>query len=290
MDSNRSKSVLRPLYLLLVLSLVFAVLKLWAGFLADSASLRSVGFNNTADFLYGLILYLGLWVSIQPADSDHPEGHYRYESVVGVIVGFIILGSGVFVHFDALRTFLYGQEIKLSGFSLFVLLSSIGLKFLLAWHLKTTGKSNNSPALLAIGQDQFGDILADSTVIFALITSYCGWAILDPIIAVVIGLLILKIGFDTLRENLGHLTGQAAERKLENEFEKIIRNKTKFAGPTELKTHYVGPRLHLSFVLRAGKNKTLEELHAEEEKVRQRLLEHDLVERVYIHLEPINSN
>ena len=283
---DKQKKIMWPLYFLTAMSLTLALLKLWAGYAVGSSSLRSMGLNNTADFFYSIILVLGMWVSLQPADDNHPEGHYRYESLVGVGVGSLIVISGLLALYDAYLTIIGERLIKLTALPLVILSGSIGIKVAFSWYLKRLGETVNSPALVAISRDQLGDILADGSVIFALISSRYLWPVLDPVIAALIGVFILKIGYDALRENIGHLTGESASRRLQQKAHELVANETEFDGPYHLRAHHVGPKVFLSFVLRADGNRTLSKLHAEEEKIRDKLLNLDLIERVYIHLEP----
>ncbi len=285
----KNNKILRPLYFLSAMSLSFAGLKLWAGYISGSSSLRSMGLNNSADFLYSIIMLLGMWMSIQPADSNHPEGHYRYESLVGITIGLLIITSGFLVQWDALQTFIEETTVELSILPIFVLGLSILVKLLFVFYLKKMKEMANSPALQALSNDQLSDILGDFSVLFALFSSRFLWPVLDPIVAALIGLFILKLGYETVRRNFGHLTGESASQNLQKKAYEIIINSTRFEGPYHLKAHHVGPRVFLSFVLRAPGNKDLHSLHAEEEKIRAALLELPPVERVYIHLEPQDS-
>ncbi len=282
----KQKKILRPLYFVAAMSFSFALLKLWVGYSSGSSSLRSMGLNNSADFLYSLIMILGMWMSIQPADSNHPEGHYRYESIVGISIGLLIISSGFLVQYDALQTFLHGRKLSFIALPLIVQSTSIAIKIGFAWYLKQMAETASSPALQALSRDQISDVLADSSVVFALFSARFLWPALDPLVAALIGLFIIKIGFDSLRENFGHLTGEAASGELRHQVEEIIRSETKFAGPFHLKAHHVGPRVFLSFMLKAPGNKRLATLHDEEERIRRKLLKIEPVERVYIHLQP----
>ncbi len=282
----KSKQVLRPVYLLLIISLGLSVLKLWVGFWLDSSALRSVGFNNAADFLYGIVLYLGLWVSIQPPDANHPEGHQRFESLVGIFVGLIITVSGLYVLYDAGWTFYYGRRVTLNPAGIVVIAGSMAIKAVLSWHCMREGKKLHSPAVKALGRDQASDILADLTVLVALVTAAVGWRWLDPLVALLMAFAIMKVGVGTLIENVNHITGRAAPEDLVDKIKKIVADDNNFYGPTGIKTHFVGPRVHISLIVETESSRPLGEVHAAEEKLREKLKEINKIERIFIHVEP----
>ncbi|MGM0381644.1 MAG: cation diffusion facilitator family transporter [bacterium] len=281
-----NKKVLIPVYVFLIISLGLAGLKLWMGFWLDSSALRSVGVNNAADFLYGIVLYLGLWVSIQPPDRSHPEGHQRFESLVGIFVGIVITVSGIYVLYDAAWTFYFGRQVTLNAAGIIVILGSMTVKSVLSWYCNREGKKLRSPALKALGRDQASDILADATVLVALLTVNFGWQLLDPLVALIIALTIIKVGVSTLTENINHITGRAAPPDLIEEIKKIVKADKKFEGPTSIRSHFVGPRVHISLVVKADPALPLGKVHGAEEQMKQKILALDTVERVYIHVEP----
>jgi len=283
---ENDKQVLRPVYLLLFISLGLAGLKLWAGYVQDSSALRSVGINNAADLLYGLVLWAGLWMSIQPPDSTHPEGHRRFESLVGIFVGAVVLLSGLYVLVDAGWSFYAGREVLFDPLGIVVLLGSILIKMGFSWYCSREGKRLGSPALRAISKDQLSDILNDTVVIVALLGVYFGLKLLDVLVAVFIGLFIMKIGLETCIENIDHLTGRVAPPEIIDKVNRIIDRDKIFGGPYEIKAHHVGPLIHISLVVRAEGSETLGNIHEAEENLKDKLKKLDKISRVYIHVEP----
>lgn len=282
----KEKQILRPVYLVLIISFGLAVLKLWVGFWLDSSALRSVGFNNAADFMYAIVLYMGLWVSIQPADANHPEGHRRFESLVGIFVGSIIILSGLYVLYDAGWTFFYGRKVIVNPAGIVAIIGSMAVKSGLSWHCIREGKRLNSPAVKALGRDQATDILSDFTVLVALLTVALGWRLLDPLVALMMAFAIMKVGVETLTENINHLTGRAAPPDLVGKIKELVTAEGNFSGPTDVRTHFVGPRVHISLVVETKPSRPLGEVHAAEEALKVKIMELDRVGRVYIHVEP----
>ncbi len=275
---------------LLVVNFGLAGLKLLFGYAIGSSALRSDGFNNTADFVYTLLLAVGLWISSRPADESHPEGHGRFESLVGLVVSVVIFATGVFVLWDAFQSFTHVPDIRMSQPAVILVTLSIGVKGVTGWFLTKEGNRLNSSPLNAIGRDQMGDMLADVAVIFAMLAVYYEVFWLDSLVAGGIGVSILLIGWGPFRRHLKDLTGRAPGTDLQQEIEDILGRLSLFEEVVLLRAHYVGPTLHVSLTTTAPADTSLGEVHEAEEALRQKILELEDVSRVFIHVEPPDAN
>lgn len=274
------------LVLLLLVNFVLAGLKLYLGYEIHSSALRSDGWNNAADFVYSLLLTVGVWISSQPPDETHPEGHARFESLVGMVVSLIIFGTGLVVLRDAYYAFVSPVELTFDRWALGLVLASMVVKAGTGWFLFREGRRLDSSALSAIGRDQSGDVLADGAVVAAMVAATVNLHWLDPLVAGAIGLTILYIGLEPFLQNLRGLTGGAPARDLRDRIEERVDDHDELIGLTSLRAHHVGPSLHVSLTVKAPADMTLGNLHDLEEKLRDEILEIPKVSRVFIHLEP----
>lgn len=274
------------LVLLLLINFVLAGLKLYLGYEIHSSALRSDGWNNAADFVYSLLMAAGVWISSQPPDDTHPEGHARFESLVGLVVSLVIFGTGLYVVRDAYYAFVRPVDITLNSWALGLVLASIIVKGITGWFLLREGRRLDSSALSAIGWDQSGDVLADAAVVAAMGTAVLELHWIDPLVAGLIGFTIIYIGLEPFLQNLRGLTGGAPSRNLRQEVEDRVRQHEELIGMTSLRAHHVGPSLHVSITVKAPADMTLGNLHDLEEELRDELLEIPKVSRVFIHIEP----
>lgn len=272
--------------LLMGLNLTLAALKLSLGYAAHSSALRSDGWNNAADFIYSLLLTAGLWVSTQPPDESHPEGHDRFQSMMGFLVAMVILGTGLFVLYDSYTTFLDPRETLIGTAEIILVSTSVVLKAAIGWFLLQEGQRLDSPALRAIGWDQTADIFADLAVLAALAATYFELYWIDPLVAFLIGLLILRIGWEPLSENFGYLTGRAPDENLRSRIKPLIETSDFFDSISSLRAHYVGPTLHVLLTVNAPGTTPLNEIHEAEERLRREILKLPDVSRAFIHVEP----
>src|SRR5260370_7284076 len=76
-------------------SAALAVAKIVVGLAAHSVAVVSDGIESTGDVLTSGLVYIGLRVASKPADADHPYGHGRFELLMGLGVGLMLMLAGV---------------------------------------------------------------------------------------------------------------------------------------------------------------------------------------------------
>lgn len=289
-ETDQFSEYLRSIVSLLVLNLVLGSSKLILGYVGQSSAMRSDGWNNSADFLYSVLLTAGLWLSTRPADQSHPEGHERFESLLGILISAVIILTGAYVLWDSVVTFFNPRAVQIGAIGAGVLILSMGLKGGIAWFLVNEENRLSSPALGAIGRDQAGDVLADLSVLAAMLSSYFSHQWIDPAVAGMIGLLILKLGWDPMVENIQHLTGRAPSDDIVQSIKQRVADESQLHDPTHVRAHYVGPSLHVSLTVKASGNSQLDEVHREEERLRDSIMALGDVGRVFIHVEPFEAD
>lgn len=287
---KRFRSYLPSLVALFVANLGLATAKVLLGYLDDSAALRAVGWNNAADFVYTVLLGAGLFVSFQPPDADHPEGHGRFESLIGFVVALIIIGTGLYVLYDAVVALFETHQPDFSQWAFLAIGVSIATKVAVGWFLLYQSNQLDSSVLQAIGYDQMADSLADLSVFGAWGATLIGYPIIDPLAGGVIGGLIVYLGVEPFNRHLSDLTGRAPDRDLRDEAEPGVEKTDHLTALSTLRAHRVGPATYLSVTVKAPGDTPLQDVHEAEEALQDHLGEIDDVERVFVHVEPPGVN
>jgi cation diffusion facilitator family transporter len=269
-------------------------MKLVTGVLTGSASILSEAAHSATDLVASVVAFVAVRGSISPPDESHNYGHGRFENIASVFEGVILLGVGGWVIFGAVNSILNGAELELLGLGIGVMaLSAVVNLFVSGWLLRVA-RETDSRALEAEGYNLRTDVWGAAGValglVFALTT---GWAVLDPIIAALIGLAILwtalrLISGSTrvlLDESLPPSELEVVERVIEDE----ISNEEAIRGFHKLRARKSGPQRHIDFHLQLKAQTTLGEAHkisdSLEERIRRTLTNSD----VLIHLEDDRS-
>jgi len=88
------KSYVRAFYITIIGNLLLVAVKAVVASLTGSAALYAETANSASDVVYSLLMVFGLWISQKPPDHSHPQGHSRFEPLVGLLVTFSMAFAG----------------------------------------------------------------------------------------------------------------------------------------------------------------------------------------------------
>ena len=240
--------------------------KLAAGVMTGSVSILSEAVRSATDLVASIVAFMAVRSSASPPDESHNYGHGRFENLAGIFEGAILLGVGGWVIFGAVNGIVNGAELELLGLGIAVMaLSAVVNLFVSSWLLRVA-RETDSRALEAEGYNLRTDVWGAAGVALGLIAALAtDWTILDPIIAGLIGLVILwtalrLISGSTrvlLDESLPEEELAVIERVIENE----IENEEAVRGFHKLRARKSGSERHVDFHLQLRAQTTLGEAH-----------------------------
>jgi cation diffusion facilitator family transporter len=268
--------------------------KLVAGVLTGSASVLSEAVHSATDLVASVVAFVAVRRSESPPDESHNYGHGRFENLAGVFEGVILLGVGAAVIYGAVDGILNGVRLELLGFGIGVMALSAVVNFFVSRRLLRVAHETDSRALEAEGYNLRTDVWGAAGVALGLIAALAtGWTVLDPIIAAVIGLVILWTAFRLISGSTRVLLDESLPEEELSVVEDVIggevRSDPRIRGYHKLRARKSGPQRHIDFHLQLRAETTLGEAHkisdALEERIRRNLPNSD----VLIHLEDDRS-
>lgn len=286
--SQKNENLLyrKALFLTLGGNLLLAISKGIVASISGSAAIYADAANSISDVVYSLLMVLGLWMAIQPPDLSHPQGHSRFEPVVGLIVTLSIGFAGFEAARNAYQRYMQGGEIVAWGLPTLVLLVSAAIKAGMFVAIKRIAKQLSSPTLNTTAQDNLSDVLTSIAAFVGVLASNWIHPLADPIAGFLVAIWIFRQAFLAGKENLGFLTGKSVSQE---EVKKFIVAAEGIPGVLQvhhIMSDYVGPRLMLDLHINVDGNKTLIEVHEITDNVIKRLEEFPDVDRAYVHVEP----
>ena len=209
-------SRLRAGWLSLAVGLLVFGGKFGAFLLTGSTAVLSDALESIVNVAAGALLVFSLIVAARPPDRDHPYGHGKVEFFSAGIEGAFVFGAGGLILFEAARALLQGPELQRLGAGLGLLAVFGGVNALLGLYLVRVGRRTRSAALLADGKHVLADVWTTVAVIAGLVAvSLTGWLLLDPLIALAVGLHVLREGYHLVRDAIGGLMDAADAEELE---------------------------------------------------------------------------
>ena len=243
---SREKLIIRTSFIGICANIFLSAFKASIGFLSGSIAIVLDSVNNLSDALSSVITIIGTKLAGKPADKKHPFGHGRVEYITAMVIAIIILYAGITSLIESVKKILNPTIPEYSGLSIIILLVAIFIKIALGLFVKAMGKKANSDSLIASGKDALMDsIISASTVAAAFI--FIIWKLpVEAYLGVIISIVIIKAGFETLRETVSKILGERIESNIAKEIKSTINNVDKeIYGTYDLVLNNYGPDYHL---------------------------------------------
>lgn len=216
---------------------IIIVTKIIAGMLSGSISIISEAIHSLSDFLASVLTFFAVTRSAEPADKEHPFGHGKYEDMSGFIEGGLIIFAGCFIIFESANKLIKGYTLQTeSMLGIYVMALAVVANFVVSRYLFYVAKKSDSVSLLADAEHLSTDIFSSLGVLVGLVLiKITGIAALDPIVAIVVAVIILKTGFTISKETLNNLLDGSLPQEDIKKIETILKNNKVIKGFKNIK-------------------------------------------------------
>jgi len=264
------------------------LIKVVASFITGSISIRADAVHSALDLIAAVTTFIGVRISGRPADEQHPFGHGKAENISSTVVAGLIFAAAGIIIYSAVKRLIAGAPLELIEIGIYVTAAAIVINVLISRYLSKVARATDSLALEADARHLFSDVLSSCAVLVGLIAvRLTGLNILDPIIALLVALFILKVGYDTLRKSFGGLVDVSLPETEEVEIKScIIEHYSAVVSFHRLRTRKAGSQRYIDLHLVMPKNASVDEAHRMCDH-----LEQDIENRLHrasvtIHVEP----
>ena len=213
---ERSRAASHVTWVSIGVNLLLTTVQIVVGLLAHAQSLVADGFHSLADVLADFMVLAANKHSGSPADEDHPYGHERFETLASLALGLVLVFTGGGILYAAIGRLQHLDELPpVASIALWTACATIVGKELLFRYMLRVGERLRSPMLVANAWHARADAASSIVVAAGIGGSLLGWRFLDPIAAIVVGLMVMRMGWRFSWDALAELidTGiPAAER------------------------------------------------------------------------------
>ena len=263
--------------------------KLLIGSLTGSVAVTADAINNLSDAAGSVVSLVSMRLAQKPVDKEHPFGHGRMEYLGALAVGVMILVMGVETLLSGVRSILSPAEVAFGWVPFWLLVVSILMKGGLFLFYRAVGRLIDFPSLLAAAKDSLSDMLATFAVVVSMIVSHGFKIPIDGWMGVAVSMLVLKAGFDVVRETVDSLMGGRKNPELGREIITRMMRYEQILGTHDLLIHDYGP------------GRCIASIHAEVPADGNILVLHEIIDRaeheigeelnipLCIHMDPIVS-
>ncbi|HNX17898.1 MAG TPA: cation diffusion facilitator family transporter [Methanoregula sp.] len=271
------------------------VMKFVVGFAIGSVSIISEAIHSSMDLLASVIAFFSVKKSAEPPDAAHSFGHGKFEDISGLVEALLIFVAAIVIIVEAGLKLIRGGEQEFSSTLLYAGIAVMGISVLANWYVSTrlmkVAKETESIALESDAWHLRTDIYTSLGVFIGLILiHFTGLTILDPIIAIAVGLVILNAAVDLLKRSFADLIDHSIPKLDEDRIKTIIcEHASEYAGFHGLRTRRSGPEIFIEFHLVVPGEVSVTQSHDLADHLESDLLVEYPRANVTIHIEPCNK-
>ena len=296
---KREKTIARVTWVGFFTNLLLSAGKMAAGILGRSGAMIADAIHSISDFLTDVIVLIFVKVSVRPANEKYRYGHGKFETLATFLVGIILVFVALELMWGNVKNILAILTRELiperpGQIALWAAALSIVTKEILYWYTYLQGRRVNSPAVIANAWHHRSDALSSVATLTGIGLAYFlgeKWRILDPVAAIFVGILILRVAFKLLKPALEELMERSLPREEEKRILEIIANEFPVVrDPHKLKTRHIGNARAIQLDIRLDGFLTVNESHDIAEAIEQRLLREFGPETyVIVHVDPFRE-
>jgi cation diffusion facilitator family transporter len=284
-----SAAVRRVLVGLLGANLAVVAAKLYIGIVSGSLAVLGDALHSSVDSLYNVLGLIVIRVAARAPDEDHPYGHGKFETLGALaIVVFLSITCFELVRNAVQKLLSGGHAVTVTDLGLVVLLATLAVNVLVAWYENRRGHELSSELLIADAAHTRTDVFITIGVLIGVLFARGGTAWVDPVVAIAVAALIVRVAYQILRRTVPVLVDERAipERAIRHTAQGVdgvkraydIRSRGGRGGGAGVR--------YAEVTIAVDRDANVAAAHAIADKVEERLKQELELNTVTVHVEP----
>ncbi len=271
-------------------NLAMGVMKLFIGITSGSKSCIADGLHSFSNIVTAMAIMLSQKVSKKNEDGDYPFGYGKIEFIAAGCISLFIVGAACSLITLTIKHLLSEPSAPPHFSALIAAVISIGTNEILFRYMRCVGTRFKSQAILANAWANRADCFSSSAVVIGVLGSRLGYHHLDPICALFVVIVIIKVSLNILIESINALMDSSLNNVYGDEIIEIVEKIEDVHGIAELRTRHIGQKIWAELNIIIDSTCNMKEGQAIADKVKQHLVNQisDL-ERVLVYFEPAEA-
>ncbi|WP_018151477.1 cation diffusion facilitator family transporter [Leeia oryzae] len=284
----RDKAARKSTIVSVVVNSGLTVVQVITGIVANSQGMIADGIHSLSDLLADFVVLLASHHSKQAPDERHHYGHQRYENAASLILGVMLLVVGVGMLWAAVHKLQTPEQIAPVHISaLWVAGIALVAKETLFRYMLRIAQQVRSGMLVANAWHARSDAASSFVVGLGICGNLAGYPLLDPIAALVVGLMVSKMGWSFAWDALHDLMDGAADDAEIEQIKVVLLATPGVQGLHDLKTRKTGDMILVDVHLEVDATITVQQGHDIAVQARKAVMQALPVLNVMTHLDPV---
>jgi cation diffusion facilitator family transporter len=218
-SNNRTKASQKVTIVGALIDFLLSIIKIILGFIGQSGALIADGVHSFSDLLTDWVTWYAAKLSGDAPDADHPYGHERFETVATLGLSIFLAIVGTIIIFEGFGRFSNPNELRHENWLIAAAALSVLSKEALYWYTVKVARDINSDLLKANAWHHRTDAFSSIVVVIGIIGAANGYFFLDSVAAIIVGILIIYIGWQLGFE----ATKELVDTSIDQEDIKVLR-------------------------------------------------------------------
>jgi cation diffusion facilitator family transporter len=217
-------------------------IKLLGGIFGRSQALIADAVHSLSDIIISLMLLVTLKVSSVPPDDDHHWGHGNVEYIASTIIGVLLISAAITITIASMISIITGNLEDPGILAVWAAFISIVTNEILCRQGICVGEQTNSPVTIANAREKRSDACTSLAALIGVFGARMGITVLDPIAAIIVGIMIARFGLNTLLEGVKGISDRSFDKKLLTDVRKLILKEEGIKDIHRLRARQIGQK------------------------------------------------
>lgn len=274
-----------------LVNIFLSIIKIGFGILGQSAALIADGVHSLSDLASDLLVLVAVKLGAREADHDHPYGHRRFETIATVILGLGLVLIAFGIAWDIYERLLKPETMLIpKQNALGIAAISVLSNEWLYQYTKRIALVTRSKLLLANAWHHRSDAISSVIVLIGIAASLMGYIWADAMAAVLVAVMVAKIGVNLVFESIKELVDTGLSETLVDKIRMEIISIEGVSNIHLLRTRQMGEDALVDAHIVVDSRITVSEGHMISDVVRDRLIgKFAGVQEVLVHVDPEND-
>ena len=270
-----------------VVNLLLSLAQILVGLFAQSAALVADGVHSASDLLSDVLVWFAARHAAQAPDEDHPYGHGRFETAATLGLGILLTVVALGIVFNGFERLLDADRPVPGTLALLVAGVGIAAKESLYWYTILVARRLRSEMLRANAWHHRSDAISSVVVLIGVGAAVMGYSYMDAVAAIVVGLMVAKIGWGLARSAMSELVDTALDETQVAEAKAVIMAVDGVGSVHMLRTRTHGAEASADVHVQVSPRLSVSEGHMISQAVEDRLIQGvEAITDVTVHIDP----
>lgn len=266
-----------------------SAIKLLAGAVGNSGAMISDAVHSLSDVFTTVIAYVGVKLSQQEEDAEHPYGHERLECVASLMLGMILAITGLGIGYTGVNKLVFARDsIKIPTLlPLLAAVLSIAVKEAMFHYTMYYAKKLDLTAFKADAWHHRSDAFSSVGSFIGIGLAKLGFPFMDPVVSIIICMMILKVAFDISKDAVSKMIDTACDDSFEKNIKEFIEAQEGVVRIDLLRTRQFGAKIYVDLEIVVKRDISLVDAHTIAENVHSSVEQRfPKVKHIMIHVNP----